>query len=684
PTLRDYLASTKPLAEAEAVGVASQICRGLAAAHEKNIVHRDLKTANVILCRETSGLRVVITDFGLSRRQGTLGAETEKSIAHLLGTPDYMAPELFTGTRGGVASDIYAVGVLLFELATGQKPYGPAESLEQLLRRAEQPAPGPRTRNPQTSARWDETTRACLDRDPKRRPASAMDVEGMLRGTIRVAPRVSRRGTLLALSGIGASLTGAGLWLRGPDAVVVYPMENLSGDGDLNYLSAGLWTELIRELAATSGFRIMPYREPRRKAPSRLPARMALGGSIQPDRSIVLDLTNPASGAVVWTERIAGSGDLAALQKKVHEACLRGMQQARPFGSAMASMFAAGGTEIATVTTNAQALQDYFQGTFRLRSRTIEDTLEGIRYLQNALRLDPHFALAYAAMAEAQVGLIENAYRPTAELLLAGHGYAERAVREGPKFAETHLILASFRQMVWDWDGARASFREVFRLQPESARGHAWYAGMLLQFAASDEVLEEYRRAMAADPFDQIIRNGYSIGLFFCGQYEEAVRVQEEAVRTQNSLTGRQQIGNVHAWQGYRGSGRERSEHFRVAFEQAAAVEEAERKSPRSGEAGMRNSDRMYSLFHALAGNAAAAASYIAKLEPGIHDGRVSPAMIARAYAALGEQDKAMDLIELSLARKDRVLMYIRTNPFFQMLQSHPRYQAVLRVLLFL
>ncbi|MBS1828832.1 MAG: protein kinase [Acidobacteria bacterium] len=681
PTLRDYLAASKPIAETQALEIASQICRGLAAAHEKRIVHRDLKAANVILCQEKTGLRAVITDFGLSRRQGTLGPETEKSITHLLGTPDYMAPELFSGKRGDVASDIYALGVLLFELAAGEKPYGPAESLEHLLRRLEQPAPGPRTRNPLTSEIWDETTRACLDRDPNRRPASALEVEAMLRGTIRVAPRFPRRGMLLALAGLGTGLTGASLWLRGPSALVVYPIENRSGDAGLNYRGAGMWTELIRQLMSLPGFRVMAYPDQRPKAPHSLPARLALGASIQPDRSIVLDLTKPASGTVVWTERIAGEDNLPALQRKVYDACVRGLKRASPLGSSFASMFASGGQSQAAVTTNAQALGYYFHGTFLLRSRTIGDTLEGIQYLQNALRLDPHFALAYAAIAEAQVGLIENSYRPTAELLLAGHGYAERAVREGPQFAETHLILASFRQMVWDWDGARASFQEVFRKQPESARGHAWYAGMLLQFAATDQVLAEYRRAMAADPFDQIIRNGYGIGLFFCGHYDEAIRVQEEAVRTRNSLVGRQHIGNVHAWQGYRSTGPERSEHFRVAFEQAAAVEEAERKAPRGAEAGMRNSDRMYSLFHALAGNSGAAASYIAKLEAGIHDGRVSPAMIARAYAALGEKDKAMDLIELALARKDRVLMYIRTNPFFQVLQPHPRYQAVLRVM---
>ncbi|MGJ5820221.1 protein kinase domain-containing protein [Paludibaculum fermentans] len=684
PTLRDYLATDSRIPDTLAFHIAVQLCAGLDAAHKCGIIHRDLKAANVILVPGADGPRAVITDFGLSRRQAAFsGMEGDRTVGDLFGTPDYLAPEIFSGARAGVPTDIYALGVILFELATGEKPYGIAENLEQLTRRADGPTPSPRQRNPAISSRWDETTRTCLHRDPARRPASAAIVEGLLRGTIslRSSAFTRRRAAVIAGAGLTASLAGLALWQSRTIPIVVFPIENLSGDKGLDYLAGGLWIEMVRQLASIGGYRILRHPEPRRNAPQQLPAQFALAGAVQPDGSIVLNMTDLSKAAVIWTERQPRTGgDLRKVQQQVVLAAVRGLRRVRPLYSAAAVISGQSG-EIPPVTTSPQAFQDYFQAIHMLRSRVLEDTLRGIQHLENALRLDAHFGLAYAAMAEAHIGLIEASYHSTAELLLAGHGYADRAVREGPQFPETHLVLASFRQMAWDWDGARASYEEVFRLRPDHGRGQAWYAGMLLQFGTTPEVLERYHRAMDLDPFDQIVRNGYSIGLFFCGNYAEAIRVQEEAIRVRNSQVGRQQTGNVHAYQGWLSSGPERTEHFRIAMEHAAAVEQAERKSARTVQPGMRSSDRMYSLYYALAGDATAAAPYIARLEANMGDGRVSPATIARAYAALGQHDRAMDLIELAVSRRDRVLMYIRTNPFFRVLSANARYQAVLRTM---
>ena len=284
-------------------------------------------------------------------------------------------------------------------------------------------------------------------------------------------------------------------------------------------------------------------------------------------------------------------------------------------------------------------------------------------------------------MAEAHIGLIECAYAPTTDLLLRGHGYAEWAVREGPSIAETHLVLASFRQMAWDWDGAADSYRESLRLRPNFARARQWYAGLRLQFGADREVLADMRQALELDPYDQIIRNGYSIGLFFAGQYDEAIRVQEESATVKNSMTARQQIGNVYAYRASISSGWQQTEFFRRAFAQAAAVEELENRPEAPSANGMRNSDRMYSLFYALAGRADDAAPYVQRLEGQLPAGLTSPAMIARAYAALGRFDRALDLIELAISRKDRVLMYLKMNPFFRTLQPQPRFQQFLRTM---
>ena len=686
-TLAEFLATSTPMSEPEALEIALQICAGLDAAHARGIIHRDLKPANIILVREPHGLRAVITDFGLSRRQAGLdGKQSEMSIHTLFGTPDYMAPESIAGARASVAADIYALGVILFEVATGRKPYPPAGSLKDLLSRHDGPVPALKATNTAFSRYWDATVRACLDRDPARRPVNGAQVAGMLRGTIRASnSRLSRRNALLIAAGLtGSSAIGVGLWQSRKVPVFLFPIENRSGDSALNYLCSGLTAELLRELKACRSIRILSPPGPNRDQAQGLPAHLSLSGAIQLDRSIILVLKDLTSGSVVWTERIPGETQLvpARLNERVVQSALGGITHTRSFPLRTAAVFASDSTPATVaVTTSPEALEDYFRGLFLLRSRVLDDTLAAKSHLEKAISRDPHFALAYAAMAEAQIGLMEASHRSTAELMLAGHSFADRAVREGPRFTESHLVLAAFRQMSWDWDGARASYSEVFRLQPDSSRGQAWYAGLLLQFGTSQDVLTLSRRAFELDPFDHLIRNSHAICLFFCGQYDEAIRLQEDALRMSSSSVAHHQLGNIHAHLGSLSSGSIRSKHFQMAFNHAAAVEQSESSSASVAQAGMRNSDRMLSLFHALAGNTSEAFKFIARLESKLDDGRMSPAAIARAYAALGQQDKAMDLIEMSMGRKDRVLMYIRTNPFFRTLGSNPRYQAVLRTM---
>jgi serine/threonine protein kinase/tetratricopeptide (TPR) repeat protein len=685
PTLRQHLAAKGPLPEREALEIALQLCDGLQAAHEQGVVHQDLKPANVILTGEAGEHRAVITDFGLARPLAS--ASESHSLTEVgvpAGTLDYMAPELLRGSPATVRSDLYALGVLLFEMVTGALPHHSATNIAQLLKRFLEPAPSPRAATPSVSRKWDAVTRQCLDRDPGLRPASAARVGRALRGVSPMGAHLNRRSFVLGTVGASAAgLSGVAWWSSRPVRVIMFAVENRSGDPASNYLCQGTTAELTRRLAAMPGLRIAPYHDAKPAAPHSFPASYTLAGSMPNPSTLTLELADAGDGSVLWTQQFDRSRYRSPMdfQNDVASAVARQLQKRRPARAGLAAFFDSRSTAADPPTQNADAFDLYMRAAALLRDRTLAQSLSAIEHLEHALALDPHFALAYTAMAEAHIGLIDYAYAPTAELLLRGHGYAERGVREGPSLAETHLVLAAFRQMAWDWDGAAESYRESLRLRPNFSRAMQWYAGQRLQFGSTREILADMKQALELDPYDPSIRAGYSLGLFFSDRYAEAIQVQEASATLRNSIMARQQIGNVYAYQASISSGWRQTELFRLAMAQAASVDDLENRPEAPAATGMRQADRMYSLYHALAGNAAAAAPYLERLESQMPAGLTSPATIARAYAALGKPDRALDLIELAVRRKDRVLLYLKVSPFFRPLHPHARFQQFLRIM---
>lgn len=218
PTLSSYIAQHGPVPESVALPMARQILSGLAALHAHRIVHRDLKSGNVMLAPECSGMRAVITDFGLARLHPPVGEDTLTLLrtgGWAIGTPAYMAPELLRGKAASIASDLHAIGVLLFELRTGRLPFEGASPLDIAMARLEWDAPRLRAVNSAAGVTWDRAVAACLHRDPAARPASAADVLAIIEG--RASP-VSRRSIVLggAVTAAAAAAVAVSRILPGP------------------------------------------------------------------------------------------------------------------------------------------------------------------------------------------------------------------------------------------------------------------------------------------------------------------------------------------------------------------------------------------------------------------------------------------------------------------------------------
>jgi serine/threonine protein kinase/tetratricopeptide (TPR) repeat protein len=689
PTLRDYVRANSPMAEQLVRSLAQQVCAGLAAAHEQGVIHRDLKSANIILVPAENGPhRAVITDFGLARRaladSASAGHTQASSLTGnmLMGTPDYMAPELLRGQPASVQSDIYALGVIIFEMAAGYLPYTGTNSLDQLLKRFLDPPPSLRARVPGISRNLDAVVTRCLHADPAHRFISVSEVSRALSNPIPMLG-LSRRQWIVGAAATAGVATAATLWMQREVDVIVFPIENQTGETASTYLSQGTTTELIRQLAQVPRVRVIPYYQPRSTAPRELPAKYALSGKLEKGPRLSMELTSCADGSLVWSQQFAGSQYQSSLQLQMDLArnVVRAFSGVRGGTQRLASIFdSSSGTGSSVATQNAEAFDLYLRAMSLLRDRTLNPTLQAVTYLERAIELDPRFALGYAALSEAQIGLIENAFAPVAELLLKGHGYAERAVREGPQLAETHLALASFRQMAWDWDGADAAYRETLRLRPNFARARQWYAGMRLQFGASPAILADMHQALLDDPYDAIIRNGYSLGLFYCDQYAEAIHVQEESAQQRNSLIARHHIGCVYAYQASLATDPARSNFLQRALEQVDAIAAIESKST-SAPVGLRFADRLAAIVYAYSRQPDLMAPPLARLESDLPSGRMSPAVIARVYAATGQFDRAFELLDQAVARKDRILLNVKVNPFYRALHPDPRFTTLLRTM---
>ncbi len=440
-TLATRLASDGRLPAAEALPILRQIAAGLDAAHAAGVIHRDLKSANVMLVPQPNGLRAVVTDFGLARagvgtdEPGSSGVTLSGTI---LGTPSYMAPEQVEGGEITAAADVYAFGVMMFETVTGALPFHGDSALSIAMARLKQEPPSPRTLSPELDARWERVIGACMARYPADRPASAGAAVAALASEntdllLPHRPRSGGRAWALALGAVLLAGTAA-LWLwrdrgRPPapptsttavataprirPAVAVLGFKNNSKDHGEAWLSTAFAEMLSSEIAAGERVRTVPGETVARvKAELTLPdtdslaadtlqrLRTSLGSdyvllgsyvalSVGQQIRLTVTLQNTANGETVLQNSQVGTQDqLFAMVGRAGEA-LRGN-----LGNATGAADAAAATRPA----NPAAAHWYAEGLAALR---LYDAAQAREALMQAVSADPQYPFAYAALAEA-------------------------------------------------------------------------------------------------------------------------------------------------------------------------------------------------------------------------------------------------------------------------------------------
>ncbi len=452
-----------------AVRYASQIASALAHAHQRGVVHRDLKSVNAMVTRD--GV-VKVLDFGIARRTvERLPEETTQSIAPLeslgviAGTLPYMAPEVILGAPADPRADIWALGVMLAEMVTGQRPFEGRTAFD--LTSAIMHAP-PAELPARAPVGLRTIVRRCLQKHPGERYQSAGEISAALDAVASATPaaatgRPRARALAAGLAGAAvlAGILGWTMWARTPapigvESLVVLPFADLTPGPESEYLADGVTDAVITELGQLGPLRVtsrtssMRYRNSDKsmaEIAGDLGVDSVLEGSLFRNGQrvrVTARLVRAATESTLWTGSYERDlGDLLSLQRDLAQTVARELRL---------TLAADHASQLSRQKTNPDAIEAYLKGRYQWAKRTPASLLASIELFEAASRADPTYALPHAGLAASYVllGSIAISERPSVESLERAKSEARRALALDPLLAEAHTALAY--AMFWSWD----------------------------------------------------------------------------------------------------------------------------------------------------------------------------------------------------------------------------------------
>jgi eukaryotic-like serine/threonine-protein kinase len=549
-TLADKISESGALSWQEAKAIALEICEGLRVIHEAGIIHRDLKSRNIMLASRNGSTCAVLMDFGLAHEVVSPTSETATDISMsgtIVGTPDYMAPEQFEGKEASPATDIYALGVVLYELVTGKHPFAAQTPIGAAILRGKRPCLASSLQRG-LPRHCDEVICKCLEFDPKLRYQSAREVaEDLRRGLL--SPARLRKTWFRALAmGVGALLLLSGLLLvpavrervegimfsSREKHVAVLPFEIAGNSPETEALGDGLMDSLAGKLsnldAANQSLWVVPASEVRaRKVRDATSAMREFGATIvvngnfeRDDRDAHLRLTliDPKKMREIGYADVDNqAGDLAALED---EAVTR---LARLMNVSAGENLASNGSH----PVSRAAYEDYLTGLGYFQRFDKPGNIElAIQALQNSVKTDPHFALGFAQLA--QVYFMKWRLGSNPGLLKQAEAYARQAAELDDRVPATDVALAQVHKASGKYDLAIQEFQRALMLDSRNAEALAGIADSYQNEARNSEAEAAYIKAAALRPDDWA---GYSaLGVFYddIGQPRKAIAQYRRAL----------------------------------------------------------------------------------------------------------------------------------------------------------
>jgi TolB-like protein/Flp pilus assembly protein TadD len=453
------------------------------------------------------------------------------------------------------------------------------------------------------------------------------------------------------------------------DSIAVLPFQNKSSDADTEYLSDGLGESLIYRLSQLPNLKVSPTSSVIRykgkdtdiaQIAKELDVNAVMSGRISQrgdNLTISVELIDTRTRKLLWAEQYDRKmTDLLATQRQIATAITQKLQLN------LAGSEAKGITK--RYTDNNEAYQLYLKGRYHFAKRTRDDILKAIDYFQQAIKLDPNFALAYARIAEAYNQMPAYPYLSPKEGFPQAKAAARRALEIDQTLAEAHTALAnSLAVYDWNWAEAEREFKRALELDPNSAATHFRYGqAYLIALGRSDEAIAEMKRALEIEPLDLNMSLNLAWGYMFARQYDQALDQAQKAYDLEpNYVLGRYVLGQVYIANGM--------------YTEAITLSE---KSPQADSTiQFALQDAGYS--YAKSGRRREAEEIIKRFKDIAKTRYVMSYWVASIYAALGDKDNAFAELEKAFAERDWSLHRLKVDPFMDPIRNDPRFKEMLK-----
>jgi len=672
--------SKGPLDQAGALDIAVQVAEGLEEAHKKGIVHRDIKPGNIMLTKKGTAK---VMDFGLAKISGRSLITRE---AKTMGTVAYMSPEQAKGEVVDHRSDIWSLGVVLYEMITGQLPFK-GEHDQSIIHSILNHKPGPITKIlKDLSLGLEQVIAKALEKNPYKRYRSMEDFLNDLRAIAEgLKPLRAKaglfRGRILGLkkvyayAGLACILIFAVLAIlflppKGGqmlDSIAVMPLENLSGDPDQDSLAESIHDDLITNLAGLSSLKTVIARRtvmrfkgkdtPPQKIAQELHVKALITGALRRTGDsvrVTAQLINPVTGSQVWASYYERDmRDIISLENEIVAAIAREVNlQLTPQEKSRL----AGGR-----TVNAEAYVAYTKGRFYLNKLTPEGLKMGLDYMQQAIDKDPTNPLPYAALALGYCR-IGHGTAPPPDAFAKAKAAALKAQELGGTLAETEAALGQIKLFEeWDWEGGRQALEQALALNPSLPDARRMYSWYLLLTGRKDEAIAAMKRAIEVDPLTPLWSSDLGWQYWGAGRYQEAMDA------TQKALELNPDFNQALCWLGYLYADKGMFQEAIAAHQKLRAVSPPWRWPLVRTYAMAGRKDEARKMLAELLG---------AKPKPtGAWDGWFLP----EVYAALGDKDEAFRWLEAAVEERSTFVPWMRDNPAYAPLRSDPRFQDLVR-----